>query len=83
MSEPSPIRCDLEVAERDVAQLLGDAWDLYLSLPVEHPNERSEFCQAIHACQSIVLSRPAVRALKALREPGEINDQTENTATSS
>ena len=55
--------CVLTAAEQRVAQLLGDAWNHYLSLPVEHPAGRDEFCRAIHHCQSLVLARPAIRAL--------------------
>ncbi|UNA05728.1 hypothetical protein PQA65_gp14 [Yersinia phage vB_YenM_42.18] len=43
--------------------MLGDAWNQYLQLPIEHPCERDEFCRAIHACQGIVLARPAIRGL--------------------
>ncbi len=49
--------------EQKIAQLLGDAWDLYFTLPVEHPMGRDEFCRAIHHCQNMVLARPAIRAL--------------------
>ncbi|MEG1467446.1 MAG: hypothetical protein RR987_11710 [Hafnia sp.] len=55
--------CLLTVEEQKVAQLLGDAWNLYLGLPVEHPMGRDEFCRAIHHCQNMVLARPAIRAL--------------------
>lgn len=55
--------CVLTAEEQKVAQLLGDAWNLYLTLPVEHPSGREEFCRAIHHCQNMVLSRPAIRAL--------------------
>lgn len=39
--------CVLTVEEQKVAQLLGDARNLYLGLPVEHPMGRDEFCRAI------------------------------------
>ncbi|CQR09268.1 TPA: hypothetical protein ACTR19_001336 [Yersinia enterocolitica] len=55
--------CTLSADEQRVAQMLGDAWNQYLKLPIEHPCERDEFCRAIHVCQSIVLARPAVRGL--------------------
>lgn len=55
--------CVLTAEEQKVAQLLGDAWNLYLTLPVEHPMGRDEFCRAIHHCQNMVLARPAIRAL--------------------
>ncbi|MFZ5411280.1 hypothetical protein [Enterobacter kobei] len=55
--------CVLTAEEQKVAQLLGDAWNLYLALPVEHPMGLDEFCRAIHHRQNMVLARPAIRAL--------------------
>ncbi|TBL68164.1 hypothetical protein [Hafnia alvei] len=55
--------CVLTAEEQQVAQILGDAWNQFLALPVEHPAGRDEFCRAIHHCQSLVLARPAIRAL--------------------
>jgi hypothetical protein len=54
--------------EEKIANMLGDAFNEYLKLPVQHPMETEEFCMAIHVCQNIVLSRPAVRHLKAKGE---------------
>ena len=56
---------ELTDQEAKVAQLLGDVWNEYLKLPIEHPMGQKEFCSAIHACQNIVLARCGVRALKA------------------
>ena len=56
---------ELTDQEAKVAQMLGDAWNEYLKLPVEHPMGQSEFCSAIHACQNMVLARCGVRALKS------------------
>lgn len=58
--------------EEKIANMLGDVFNAYMLLPVEHQMEQREFCQAIHACQNIVLSRPAVRYLK---EKGELNHE--------
>lgn len=55
--------CVLTAEEQQVAQILGDAWNQFLTLPVEHPAGRDEFCRAIHHCQNMVLARPAIRAL--------------------
>lgn len=49
--------------EERVAVLLGEAWNEYLKLPVEHPNEQAEFCGAIHACQDKVLARSGRRRM--------------------
>ncbi|MBW3503347.1 hypothetical protein CJF43_07220 [Pseudomonas fragi] len=56
---------ELTDQEAKVAQMLGDAWNEYLKLPIEHPMEQKEFCSAIHACQNMVLARCGVRALKS------------------
>ena len=56
---------ELTDQEAKVAQMLGDAWNEYLKLLVEHPMGQKEFCSAIHACQNIVLARCGVRALKS------------------
>ncbi|EKN6414450.1 hypothetical protein DVQ15_08910 [Yersinia enterocolitica] len=55
--------CTLLADEQRIAQMLGDAWNQYLLLPIEHPSERAEFCRAIHDCQRIILARPAIRGL--------------------
>ena len=41
---------ELTDQEAKVAQMLGDAWNEYLALPIEHPMEQQEFCTAIHVC---------------------------------
>lgn len=50
--------------EDRVISLLADVWNAYVLLPREHPMESAEFCTAVHACQSIVGSRPTWRALR-------------------
>ena len=56
---------ELTDQEAKVAQMLGDAWNEYLKLPIEHPMGQNEFCSAIHACQNMVLARCGVRAFKS------------------
>lgn len=63
MSNFTNTACTLKPEEQEIAQLLGEAWNLYCKLPLEHPADKQEFCSAIHNCQNIILSRPAVRAL--------------------
>lgn len=58
------MKAELTEQEARVARLLGDLWNEYLQLPVEHPMEREEFCKAVHVCQDIVLSRCGRRALQ-------------------
>lgn len=53
----------LNMHERAVVALLGQAWSAYLELPAIHPNDQQEFMQAIHAAENVVCARPAVRQL--------------------
>lgn len=49
--------------EREVVNLLVEAWNKFFELPVMHTSDRDEFMRAIHAAQNIVLSRPTIREL--------------------
>lgn len=55
----------VEITQREarVVELLAEAWNAYVQLPVEHPMAQAEFCTAIHRCQDMVLARPGRRAL--------------------
>jgi hypothetical protein len=56
---------ELTDAERQLAEMLGKAFSLFVQLPVVHDDDMSEFRSAIHQCQNIVLARPAVESLNA------------------
>ena len=60
---------ELTAQEADLANLLGEVWNRYIELPVQHPMERDEFCRAVHACQDIVLARCGQRALRKAAAP--------------
>ena len=47
--------------EEHVARLLGEAWDAFVRLPIEHPADRRDFEAAIHAAQALVLARAGRR----------------------
>lgn len=49
--------------ESECLELLKDAWNVYVTLPVLHEQNNVEFMRAIHAAQYIVMSRPAFREL--------------------
>jgi hypothetical protein len=49
--------------EKAVIDRLADAWNSFLKLQSEHPDDLLEFRQAIHRAQNIVLSRPTRRTL--------------------
>ena len=57
------MRIDLTEQERAVSQKLAEAWNLYLMLPIEHPDDQDEFRRAIHAASAKVLMRPGRRQL--------------------
>lgn len=42
---------------------LVEAWNAFLALPVEHPDDIDEFRRGIHALQFMLLSRPTRRGL--------------------
>ncbi len=60
------MKAEVTQQEARVVDLLAQAWNEYLRLPVEHPNEAPEFCTAIHQCQDKVLARSGRRALNAV-----------------
>lgn len=59
---------ELTDQEAKVANMLADAWNEYLKLPIEHPMEQGEFCMAIHRVQDMVLARCGRRALNRTRK---------------
>jgi hypothetical protein len=54
---------EVTAAEKAIADSLGDVWNAYCALPVEHPMEADEFCRGIHALQNMVLARAGCRAI--------------------
>lgn len=55
--------------EKRLTQLLGDIWNAYLELPVEHPMDRAEFCGMIHGCQEKILMRSGRREMVEASKP--------------
>ena len=49
--------------ERIVLNMLGMAWDRFLTLDEVHPADRNEFMFLIHQAQNMVLARGTLRAL--------------------
>jgi hypothetical protein len=47
--------------EKDVVDLLAMAWNKFTALPEQHPCDRPEFMQAVHAAQCIIMARPTQR----------------------
>lgn len=50
-------------AEKEIVEKLGEIWNLFLKLPVEHPTANLEFCAGIHGLQHHIAARPALRIL--------------------
>ena len=48
--------------ERRVMDHLVVAWNLYVGLPRDHPDDVPDFKDAIHTCQRIVLANVALRS---------------------
>jgi hypothetical protein len=49
--------------ETEILNLLADAWNVFVHLPVEHSDDITEFRQGIHAMQNTILARPTRRTL--------------------
>jgi hypothetical protein len=50
--------------ETIVLNLLAEAWNNFLTLPVLHPDDQHEFREAIHQAQNIVLARAHLRDME-------------------
>lgn len=51
----------MTVEERAVAERLAEAWKLFCELPVEDQDDATKFCNAVHAAQALVMTRPTRR----------------------
>ncbi len=49
--------------ETEVLQKLTAAWNAFVELPIEHPDQLDEFRHAFHDLQRQIMVRPTVRAL--------------------
>lgn len=43
--------------EKEIIDQLAKVWNLFISLPVEHPSDLVEFQTAIHSAQLLVMAR--------------------------
>jgi hypothetical protein len=55
--------------ETEVMDNLVNAWNSYVSLPIEHPDDTSEFRHAFHSLQHMILMRPTRRRILPDRCP--------------
>jgi hypothetical protein len=51
----------MEDDEMLVLVSLANAWAEFIKLPVQHPDDRTEFRHKIHELQCLVMARKAVR----------------------
>ena len=58
MSEPEHKHTENEL---QVLRALSVAWDAFLTLPVQHPDDRDDFRRSIHASQDLIAIRLARR----------------------
>lgn len=52
--------------EQKVLRITAEAWNAFLDLPRQHPDDQTEFRHTLHALQRIILARPAVRETQQL-----------------
>jgi hypothetical protein len=52
----------LTPAEDHVLALVCELWGAWLKLPIQHPDERREVCDAVHVVQNLLCVRMARRA---------------------
>lgn len=50
-------------SEQAVLCALASAWNAFLDLPVEHPDDQTDFRQVIHRAQLMIMARPTRRLL--------------------
>lgn len=51
--------------ERAVHKALGEVWNQFSALPVEHQQDAAEFCHHIHILQRMVSARAGRRQIRA------------------
>ena len=49
--------------EREVIDHLVNAWNAFVGLRVEHPDDVSEFRRSLHHLQALILMRPGRRTM--------------------
>lgn len=54
--------------EKLIAEWLGQTWNLFLALPVEHADDTAEFRHGIHHLQNMILARSGRREING-KEP--------------
>ena len=49
--------------EQNVLNSLGDVWNSFLELPIEHPDDLNDFKYGIHLLQRQIMCRPIRREI--------------------
>jgi hypothetical protein len=56
--------------EQKVMDLLVDAWNKYITLPIIHPDENTEFRHNFHNLQRVLISRDYIKKQGIQNETG-------------
>lgn len=59
--EEGPIENKFTEEEKKAIELSGELWNAFVALPVQHPSDQMDFCNAIHTIQRILGWRPMMR----------------------
>lgn len=59
--QEGPVENKLTEEEKKVVALSADLWNAFIALPVQHPSDQQDFCNAIHTIQRIIGARPMMR----------------------
>ena len=49
--------------EHATMKRLQQAWNAFIELPIDHPDEQAEFRHGIHALQNAIMARPTARLI--------------------
>lgn len=50
--------------EHAILQDLTNAWNKFVELPIEHPDQQAEFRTKLHDLQRMIMARPTARATR-------------------
>ena len=62
---------NLTPEEKEVLDLLGEAFEKFKTLPQLHSMDLQEFCIAVHNAERIIISRPYLRNILTPIKHGE------------
>lgn len=60
--------------EDHVLTIVSDLWGAWMALPVQHPNDLGDICNAVHTVQQLLAIRIARRAFPTTWRSYELSD---------